>query len=209
MKQLLKRMEITVFRAALEEIKIAKSSEGEVLTKPFLDACKHMLPVVDKCGASMSLVKNIVDANIMKLESRYLSNPAKFNNLQSILRADAAAKATKSSSSCTTALLWLTRAMDFLVELFRNLLDHEDWSMIHACMISYNKTLKKWHGWICGSSFMAIVKLVPDRNKVMEVIGGTKDVRHDMVLLCTTFPPLLEQNHKYLAGVGMDNHKSP
>ncbi|CAM8979429.1 unnamed protein product [Rhodiola kirilowii] len=205
----LKGMEITVFRAALEEIKNAKSCDGEVLTKPFLDACKHLLPVVDKCGASMSLIKNIVDGNISKLESRYLSHPTKFNSLPSILRAEAASKTTNSSSSCTIALLWLTRAMDFLVELFRNLLDHDDWSMLHVCMISYNKTLRKWHGWISLSSFKAIVKLVPDRNKIMEVIGGSENVKQDMAMLCKMFPTLLEQNHNYLASVGVDNKKSP
>lgn len=39
-------MEISVFQTAVEEIKKAKSPDGEVLTKPFLDACKHLLPVV-------------------------------------------------------------------------------------------------------------------------------------------------------------------
>lgn len=45
------------------------------------------------------------------------------------------------------------RAMDFLVELFRNLLEHQDWAMSQACTDSYTKTLKKWHGWLASSSF--------------------------------------------------------
>ena len=45
------------------------------------------------------------------------------------------------------------RAMDFLVELFRNLLEHQDWTMAQACMNSYSKTLKKFHGWIASSAF--------------------------------------------------------
>ena len=45
------------------------------------------------------------------------------------------------------------RAMDFLVELFRNLLAHPDWTMVEACTDSYGKTLKKFHGWIASSSF--------------------------------------------------------
>ncbi|MBA0681523.1 hypothetical protein Goari_023321, partial [Gossypium aridum] len=57
------------------------------------------------------------------------------------------------SSSCTNGLLWLTRAMDFLVELFRNLLAHPDWTMTESCTDSYGKTLKKFHGWIASSAF--------------------------------------------------------
>ena len=45
------------------------------------------------------------------------------------------------------------RAMDFLVELFRNLLEHPDWTMSQACTDSYTKTLKKFHGWLASSSF--------------------------------------------------------
>lgn len=43
--------------------------------------------------------------------------------------------------------------MDFLVELFRNLVAHKDWSMPQACADSYQKTLKKWHGWLASSTF--------------------------------------------------------
>lgn len=45
------------------------------------------------------------------------------------------------------------RAMDFLVALFQNLIEHEDWPMSQACADSYSKTLKKWHGWLASSSF--------------------------------------------------------
>ena len=45
------------------------------------------------------------------------------------------------------------RAMDFLVELFRNLLEHPDWTMSQASTDSYTKTLKKFHGWLASSSF--------------------------------------------------------
>lgn len=43
--------------------------------------------------------------------------------------------------------------MDFLVELFRNLSQHQDWGLQQSCTDSYSKTLKKWHGWLASSSF--------------------------------------------------------
>lgn len=39
-------MEGTVFAPALEGIKHVKSEEGVMLTKPFLDVCKHILPII-------------------------------------------------------------------------------------------------------------------------------------------------------------------
>ncbi|XP_059448521.1 glycolipid transfer protein 1-like [Corylus avellana] len=201
-------MEGTVFTPALEGMKHVKSEEGEMLAKPFLEVCKQILPVIDKFGAAMALVKTDIGGNVSRLESRYSSNPSEFNHLYSMVRAEVEAKTAKGSSSCTNGLLWLTRAMDFLVELFRNLLEHRDWAMSQACSDSYGKTLKKFHGWLASSSFTVAMKLAPDRKKFMDVIGGTGDIYADIEKFCTTFSPLLEENHKFLASVGLDDLKA-
>ncbi|CAK9166788.1 unnamed protein product [Ilex paraguariensis] len=200
-------MEGTVFTPSLEGMKHVKSEQGEMLTKPFLDVCKLLLPVLDKFGAAMTVVKSDISSNISRLESKYTSNPSRFNYLYSLVQAEVETKSAKSSSSCTNGLLWLTRAMDFLVELFRNLAQNQDWSMAHACTDSYAKTLKKWHGWLATSSFTVGIKLVPNRNKFMEVIGSTGDVYGDMEKFCTNFSPLLQSIHKFLASVGLDSMK--
>ncbi|XP_058211351.1 glycolipid transfer protein 1 isoform X3 [Rhododendron vialii] len=202
-------MEGTVFTPSLEEMKHVKSDRGELLTKPFLDVCKHVLPILDKFGAAMTVVKSDIGGNISRLESQYSANTSKFNYLFSFVQAEVETKTAKSSSSCTNALLWLTRAMDFLVELFRNLHDHLDWSMTQACTDSYAKTLKKWHGWLASSSFTVAIKLAPDRKKFMELIGGGNgDLDPDMEKFCTTFSPMLHEIHKFLAGVGLDGMKA-
>lgn len=42
------------------------------------------------------------------------------------------------------------------------------------------------------------MKLAPDRKKFMDVLGGNGDINADIAKFCTTFPPLLEENHKFL-----------
>ncbi|KAJ9558797.1 hypothetical protein OSB04_013411 [Centaurea solstitialis] len=191
-------MEETVFTPAIEGMKKIKSDHDEILTKPFLDVCKMLLPILDKFGAAMAVVKSDISGNISRLDSKYTGNPTRFNYLYALVQAEVETKTAKSSSSCTNGLLWLTRAMDFLVELFRNLYQHQDWSMQQACNDSYSKTLKKWHGWIASSSFTVAIKLVPDRKKFMEVIASKGDVYADMDKFCTSFSPLLAQIHKFL-----------
>ncbi|KAK4482349.1 hypothetical protein RD792_009502 [Penstemon davidsonii] len=200
-------MEGTVFTPALEGMKYVKP-EGVMLTKPFLDVCKQILPIIEKFGAAMALVKSDIGGNVTRLENKYLSNPTKYNHLYSMVQEEVDSKTAKSSSSCTNGLLWLTRAMDFLVELFRNLLEHQEWAMSQACADSYAKTLKKWHGWLASSSFTVAMKLAPDRKKFLDIIGGTGDINTDIVKFCSTFPPFLEENHKFLASVGMDGLKA-
>jgi hypothetical protein len=54
----------TVFGPALETMKTVKSPDGEMLTKPFLNVCRNVLPVIEKFGASMAIVKSDVGGNI-------------------------------------------------------------------------------------------------------------------------------------------------
>ncbi|CAN6165983.1 unnamed protein product [Urochloa humidicola] len=202
------QMEGTVFTPSLEGMKHVKSESGVILTKPFLEVCKHILPVLEKFGSVMSIVKTDIGGNITRLENKYASDPAKFEQLHSMVKVEVSAKTAKSSSSCTNGLLWLTRAMDFLVALFHNLVQHPDWQMSQACSDAYSKTLKKWHGWLASSSFSVAIKLAPDRKKFMETISGSGDINADIGKFCSTFSPLLAENHKFLASVGMDDLKA-
>ncbi|XP_072984677.1 glycolipid transfer protein 1-like [Typha latifolia] len=201
-------MEGTVFTPSLEGIKHVKSENGVMLTKPFLEVCKLILPVLDKFGGAMSLVKSDIGGNITRLETKYSSDPSKFEHLYSMVQVEVEFKTAKSSSSCANGLLWLTRAMDFLVELFRNLIEHPGRTMSQACTDSYSKTLKKWHGWLASSSFTVAMKLAPDRKKFMEIIAGSGDINADIEKFCTTFAPLLAENHKFLASKGLDDLKA-
>lgn len=200
-------MEGSVFTPALEGIKLVKSENGELLTKPFLDACKHILPVIDKFGNAMVLVKSDIGGNITRLETKYNTDPSKYTNLYSMVQEEVEKKTATGSKSCTNGLLWLTRAMDFLVELFRNLIEHPDRTISQACTDSYTKTLKKWHGWLASSTFSMAMKLAPDRTKFMEVLGGDA-VKCDIEQFLATFTPLLEENHQFLASVGMHELKA-
>ncbi|CAN6462084.1 unnamed protein product [Victoria cruziana] len=202
-------MGTTVFTPSLEGIKVVRSEEGHLLAKPFLQMCKNVLPVVDKLGSALTLVKSDIGGNITRLENRYSSDPSKYHLLYSMIKEEVAAKKAKDSSSCANGLLWLTRAMDFLVQMFNNLNEHSEWTMPQASSDAYGKTLKRWHGWVASTTFTAAVKLAPERKKFMEIIGeGGGDVDGDIRSFCAMFLPILEENHKFLASIGMDDLKA-
>ncbi|RAL43452.1 unnamed protein product [Cuscuta campestris] len=199
----------TIFTPALEKMEHIKSENGEMLTEPFLEVCKLILPVIDKFGAAMAIVKTDIGGNIKRLEENFKKDPKKYAALHSIVKEEVEAKTATGSSSCTNGLLWLTRAMDFLVKLFRNLLDHAEWTMTEACQNSYSETLKKFHGWFASSAFTVAMKLAPERKKFMEVIGGTAAVNNiDIENFCKTFSPFLEENHTFLKSVKMNELKA-
>ncbi|XP_024401436.1 glycolipid transfer protein 1 [Physcomitrium patens] len=198
---------VTVFGPALELMKSVKSPEGEMLTKPFLDVCRNVLPVIDKFGSSMALVKSDVGGNISRLDAKYDSDPSANSLLYDIVRAEVAAKTAKGSSSCSNGMLWLTRAMDFLVELFRNLNDHSDWTMSQCATAAYTSTLKKYHGWIASTAFTVAMKLVPERSKFYETLALGNSTA-DMERFVTEFSPILAENHEFLKSVNLDDLKA-
>lgn len=42
------------------------------------------------------------------------------------------------------------------------------------------------------------MKLAPNKDKFMEVISGTGDIKADIEKFCTTFYPFLKENHDFL-----------
>jgi len=46
---------VTVFGPALELMKSVKSADGQMLTKPFLDVCRNVLPVIGGFRSEWSL----------------------------------------------------------------------------------------------------------------------------------------------------------
>lgn len=200
-------MSDTVFTPALEAFPHIKSPQGDLLCKPFLQVCSLVLPVIEKFGSSMALVKSDIGGNISRLSAKYETDPAAFHYLYDIVRKEVSSKTATQSSSCTNGLLWLTRAMDFLVELFRNLLVHPDWTMTQAANAAYAETLKRWHGWIATAAFTVALKLVPDRKKFYDLLGGGS-LDGDIDKFVTQFAPVLGENHKFLQSVGMDDLKA-
>ncbi|KAL5569750.1 hypothetical protein UlMin_026325 [Ulmus minor] len=138
-----------------------------MLTKPFLDVYKNLLHVLAALvtvkldvGNNISVRYINIYSSLILLDSKYLSDPIEFNLFYSLVRPKIEAKTAKACTSCTNALLWLTIAMDYMVELFRSLEENPDWKMSQACNDSYNKTLKKWHGWLISSSFFRFIVII-------------------------------------------------
>eukprot|EP00246_Nothoceros_aenigmaticus_P014954 TRINITY_DN595_c0_g2_i3.p1 TRINITY_DN595_c0_g2~~TRINITY_DN595_c0_g2_i3.p1 ORF type:complete len:178 (+),score=36.16 TRINITY_DN595_c0_g2_i3:66-536(+) len=155
----------------------------------------------------MAMVKSDVGGNISRLDQRYDTDVAAYEKLYDIIRTELAAGKAKESNSCSNGLLWLTRAMDFLVELFHNLLSHPDWTLSQAASEAYIATLKKWHGWIASAAFTVAMKLVPDRKKFMDLLGGG-NLKADIESFVSSSAPLLHENHKFLKSVGLDDMKA-
>lgn len=182
-----------------------KLTEGETLSKFFIETCRTILPVLDKLGPPMAVIRSDIGGNIQRLEDICGSGKPEYNFLYEIVRKEVAEGTAKKPLSCTKAILWLTRAMDFTVVLLRDLLEQPEWSMRQAVEHAYNITLKRWHGWISAAAFNVGLKLIPEREKFIELLG---DLNYDIEKFMSALPPHLQEIHKFLQSLRLDRMKS-
>ncbi|RZC67553.1 hypothetical protein C5167_011246 [Papaver somniferum] len=182
--------------------------EDYISTKHFLRACNLLLlQPLDKVGPSMLVLRQDVHQNIERLEKFLESDPSSFGNVVEILKKEATEKSARKVSSCTRALVWLTRSLDFAVALLDKLVkDQGGQSMKQAVEESYNISLRPWHGWISSAAYRVALKLVPERKTFfINLLMADQDQKDSSDLLTqeiksltAVLSPLLDQIHSIL-----------
>ncbi|KAI3859615.1 hypothetical protein MKW92_023141, partial [Papaver armeniacum] len=96
-----------------------------------------------KVGTSMLVLRQDVHQNIERLEKFLESDPLSFGNVVEILKKEATERSARKVSSCTRALVWLARSMDFLSSFVRKISGGSRWqSMKQVREESYNISLR-------------------------------------------------------------------
>eukprot|EP00877_Chromochloris_zofingiensis_P001106 jgi/Chrzof1/10997/Cz05g19300.t1 len=193
----------SLFIAALERLAhVRDTGSRRVLTDPFLDVCRLVLPVIDKLGTAFALVRSDIGGNIERLDTRYQTDPNKFSSLFMIVEDEVARQDHIHSKSCTKGLLWLKRAMEFTVAILQRLHDDATSSLSTIVSETYYATLNKFHGFFASSAFSVAFKFVPSREYFLEQVAGqSTSVMQDMKQFGTAYSSVLEDVHKFLVSV--------
>lgn len=185
---------------------------SHIPTMPFLSISNLVLQVLDKIGPTMAVLRQDIYQNIQRLEKVHDSDPALYSNMVEILKKEISeCKGTK-GPSCSKALLWLTRSLDFTVALLQLLVEDLERNMVQAVQESYTSTLKPWHGWISSAAFKVALNLVPDSKGLITILMGKDKNKDDFKKELRTFisllAPLLKEIHNVLDAYGLDRLKS-
>ncbi|XP_047307121.1 glycolipid transfer protein 3-like [Impatiens glandulifera] len=177
-------------------------SDMIIPTKPFLSVCTLILQVLDKIGPTMAVLRLDMEQNIQKLEKKLESEPLLYSNLTELLKMEATEKIAKENTSCSRALLWLTRSLDFSIALLQLLVKDMKTNIDEAVEEAYTLTLKPWHGWISSTAYRIAIKLVPDNETLIDILsskGGDRDLlKEEMKSYISLLSPFLEQIHSVL-----------
>ena len=174
-------------------------------TAEFLAACKCVLPVVDSLGAGMVPARADISGNIARLEARLGEDPAAFGALFAIVRREKRDGCEADNAGCTKGLLWLTRALTFILETLRRL--HADPALeVHgAASAAYEGTLKPYHGWITSTAYWAALKLVPYRRDFFAILGeGSAGLDAELARLDAQLSPVLAAVRAFMEAEGVN-----
>ncbi|KAI4307166.1 hypothetical protein L6164_030383 [Bauhinia variegata] len=219
MKRRREMEKISEISSAIEElsmlvvVKPAENHEAAFIpTKPFLSLCYLVLQVLDKIGPTMAVLRQDIHQNIKRLEVVHESNPSLNSNLVEILKVETSEGNAKKGPSCSKAVVWLTRSLDFTSALLQTVTRDIEKSMEQAVEESYGVTLKPWHGWISSAAFKVALKLVPDTQTLIDLLKS-KEENHDtlkekILMFVSLLVPFLEDIHSILRLYNLDRLKS-
>ncbi|ERN19921.1 glycolipid transfer protein 3 [Amborella trichopoda] len=207
----MERSAITCANEALSLLKPAP--DAQITTKPFLHVSNSVLQVLDKIGPTMAVMRQDLHRNVQRVEKFYDTNPSIYCDLFEIVKKEAEEGVAKKPTSCTRAIVWLTRSLDFAASFLEKLMENSDHDLVQVVKESYDATLKPWHGWISSRAFEVALKLVPDRKTFLKTItedGEDNDaVKEKLKNLVSSLTPFLEEIHAFLTTLRLNRLKSP
>lgn len=148
--------------------------DRKIETKQFLDAASEIVPFFDVLGpTAFGPVKSDINGNIKKLREKHAQDVERFKTLQDIVESEIEAGTTLAKNSATDALLWLKRALQFVIIFLKEVLTGEQ-DLVKCAKKAYEGSLKKYHGWIVQGIFSMAMKAVPYRKDFMDKLGRGK-----------------------------------
>ncbi|XP_022802378.1 pleckstrin homology domain-containing family A member 8-like isoform X2 [Stylophora pistillata] len=134
----------------------------------------HDLQMKDVLGpTAFAPVKSDINGNIKKLREKFAKDPEKFKTLQDIVESEIVENSTKVKNSATDALLWLKRALQFIIVFLREVLTDEE-DLVKCAKKAYENSLKRYHGWMVQGVFSLAMKAVPYRKDFIDKLGRRK-----------------------------------
>ncbi|MQM03054.1 hypothetical protein Taro_035832 [Colocasia esculenta] len=199
-------------RFAIEELSLAKPDDKRISTLAFLSVSSLLLQVIDKIGPTMAVLRRDVQSNIERLQQSYISNPSAYSDLVEILKKEADEGKARKGESCSRAIVWLTRSMDFSIAFVEGLENDPESSLEQLVEEAYKVALKPWHGWISSAAYKVAIKLVPDRETFVNlVLGHGQDrttLKGDIQSLVSLLQPVLNEIHTVLESFRLNQLKS-
>ncbi|KAM3191277.1 hypothetical protein ACQJBY_068899 [Aegilops geniculata] len=149
-------------RVAMEELCLLSPGDGEEQehqqqirssTMDLLCVSKQLLHVLDEIGPTLLVLRQDIQQNVQRLQDLHARDSSKYSTLTAIVIEEAEEGTSKKTNSCTRAIIWLARSMNFSVHLLERLMKNPESSLKEMVEEAYKSTLKPFHGWISSAAY--------------------------------------------------------
>jgi pleckstrin family protein A (phosphoinositide binding specific) protein 8 len=97
-----------------------------------------------------------------------LTNPNKYQSIQSIVQCEVNENVTQVKNSATDALMWLCRAVWFIREFIHEFSKSVNPEMGNCVYFAYQNTLKQYHNWVVRSIFSLAMRSLPTKDDFLK-----------------------------------------
>ncbi|KAK7087569.1 glycolipid transfer protein-like [Littorina saxatilis] len=176
---------ITYFGSCKPKFEPVKEDQQlEIMT--FLEASRQILPFLETLGKAFVFVKKDVQGNIEKIEKHRAKDPEKYKTINIIVEEDQSAEKKEMSDGCV-GVLWLKRGLDFIHNIFAELLadlknEVTDENISPTIGRAYENSIKKYHGWMTQKVIGGVIKMVPYRKDFLERLMLEPSATPELVL---------------------------
>merc|ERR1712087_632114 len=172
----------------------------------FISAARAIISIFDLISG-MGIVKSDMVGNADQLSS--LTGGREIT-LQALVRAELegadVAKLVKNVKTASCALLWLTRALQFIAELLREMAEKPGAKLSECINAGYARTLKQYHGFAVRTTFQVALKAAPTRETLMGKMGPSEEeVMQALHEVMPKFDSVLQLNVKFLQDKGIES----
>ncbi|KAM7539704.1 hypothetical protein Aperf_G00000028905 [Anoplocephala perfoliata] len=134
----------------------------------------------DKQGIALTPVKNDIKGNIAKINSA--CEKLGVSSVGEILVKERETGVIQKDSSGSVGVLWLSRAVELIIEVMAELIVNPDGQMSDIAKSAYEKTLKKHHTKVMTALFFAGLKMFPDRKTFLYNLANNQPNMEDQVM---------------------------
>lgn len=156
------------FKRAFADVPIDADKNNAIATKEFVEACESLTPIFDLLGATtFAMVKNDMNGNITKINTRYTEASAESATLQELVVNELKTK----KHVATEGLLWLTRGLEFMCLALNANVNSKTEELSTSFRNAYTTTLKPHHSFVVKPLFSAAMSACPARADFYKKLG--------------------------------------
>lgn len=163
------------FSAVLDE-----GAGGEIPAEAFCEASLSLISVFDLI-TGMGMPASDMKGNATTIQKIAKATPG--STLEKLVSAETGGKSQAElkkivgdGTKASCALLWLVRALSFIVKMLDELMVQPEKSMSACVLAGYDVSLKPHHGFMIRGTFQVAVKAAPNRETFIAKLGEKEEV---------------------------------